>query len=86
MLERLKDETYLEYDGVTIDSIVRSMIPDFENYSKRNVDVTKPIATHYIQVPGLRADPTKRFLTGKVTMIKCVNKVENEGTKPKNIS
>ena len=41
LVTRLRDETYLEVHGQTIQSIVDAHIVKFENKSKRDFDVTK---------------------------------------------
>ena len=68
MLERLKDEKYLEKDGLTIQSIVDREMVDFENKMKRNLDVTKKLVTEVVWIQGLKAnhDREKRFLTNRM--------------------
>jgi len=54
--ERLKHETYLFHNGVTKESIVRELIPKFEEDYKRRVDINSRCPTHGIYIAGLRAD------------------------------
>lgn len=62
LLERLADETYLERNGETRESIVRHLVPTFEDYDKRSKDITKRPGGRF-KVPGLLGDQ-QRDLTG----------------------
>ena len=55
VLERLKDETYLDRFGETRKHLVDYLMRDFEGIHKRKIDITKrPI--HRERIPGLKGD------------------------------
>ncbi|RYP47954.1 hypothetical protein DL768_006109 [Monosporascus sp. mg162] len=61
--QRLKDEKYLEKDGITIDGIVETiMMNEFEYRCKRSFDITVP-NQHYkaFACEGLKEDKSKGF-------------------------
>lgn len=62
LLERLKDEVYLDQMGETRESIIRHLIPDFEDYDKRNRDIAKRPSSR-IKILGLLGD-NRRGLSG----------------------
>ncbi|KUJ10085.1 uncharacterized protein LY89DRAFT_597110 [Mollisia scopiformis] len=51
---RLKEETYLEGNGNTLDSFVDDVMVRFETYEKRNKDIMGRPSTQ-IKIPGLKA-------------------------------
>ncbi|KAE8441601.1 hypothetical protein EG329_004650 [Mollisiaceae sp. DMI_Dod_QoI] len=55
LLAKLAEETYLEVNGNTLESIVNNQLPDFEGYLKRRKDVYEN-PTARILIPGLRGD------------------------------
>jgi hypothetical protein len=63
LLYRLRDETYLERNGITLESIVSKLAAlNFENYGKKKIDIYKLPDGAY-EIPNLRGDKT-RGLTG----------------------
>ncbi|CAG8974761.1 hypothetical protein HYALB_00000372 [Hymenoscyphus albidus] len=58
VLERLADEDYLDIQGLTRETIVKQLVPDFENYDKRYKDITKRPAGS-LRIPGLRGDMSR---------------------------
>lgn len=61
-LHRLRDETYLEDNGASLESIVNRLIPKFEIEDKTKIDFTKGPAFNYY-IATLRGDEG-RGLTG----------------------
>jgi hypothetical protein len=59
-LEKLAGETYLEDNGNTLEAIVQGTIYTFENYVKRNIDVTKNTSGR-VKIDGLRGDRQRGF-------------------------
>ncbi|KAF4339125.1 hypothetical protein FBEOM_6945 [Fusarium beomiforme] len=68
LMNKLKDEKYLEEGSQTINGIVEQiMIRDFESRIKRSFDVFNPAAKQ-ISISGLRDNPEKGFRHGLVTV------------------
>ena len=68
-MERLKDETYLERDGFTIEGMVDVEVLVFENRMKRTMDITSlRMPLEAIIFHGLRQDARKRFGANRVLM------------------
>jgi len=63
LLLRLRDEHYLERDGQSLDSIVSSFIPAFENHHKRRKNIMERPSLR-LRIPGLKGDK-ERGLVGK---------------------
>jgi hypothetical protein len=61
-LERLAGETYLEDNGNTLETIVQGTIYTFENFVKRNIDVTDNPSGR-VKINGLLGD-RRRGLVG----------------------
>lgn len=55
LLQRLKDDHYLEDRGETRETLVNYCIPDFEKIHKRTKDPKKNLTTK-IRIPGLKGD------------------------------
>jgi hypothetical protein len=69
LMKRLKDETHLEGEGFTIQSIVDAEVVQFENKTKRTLDVTdKRMPTEKITIRGLKEDQEKGFANHRVLM------------------
>ncbi|CAG8983994.1 hypothetical protein HYALB_00009003 [Hymenoscyphus albidus] len=59
---RLKDEDYLERNGISIRSIVDTEVVKFENNIKRKIDIIRPTSVfEFVEIQDLRADPRKNF-------------------------
>lgn len=54
-MEKLADEHYLEANGDTLESIVKSLVPNFEDFDKRNKDISKSPSSR-LRIPGLKSD------------------------------
>jgi hypothetical protein len=67
-MNRLKDETYLETRGFTIDGIVDAAMIEFENRTKRTLDVTTNVKTSAVPIQGLLASKEKKFRDHRVIM------------------
>ncbi|KUJ10098.1 uncharacterized protein LY89DRAFT_675587 [Mollisia scopiformis] len=62
LLKRLANEDYLDTNGETRESIVRHLVPNFENHDKRSKDISRRPCSR-IKIPGLRGD-RERGLSG----------------------
>jgi hypothetical protein len=70
---RLKVEKYLETRGFTIDGIVDAAMVEFENRTKRTLDITKTLFPDYaVPIQGLLASEPKSFRDHRVIMQRYV--------------
>jgi hypothetical protein len=69
LLDRLKDETYLEKNGKTIKSIVEAKVIEFENGEKRRINTAKErFGVESVYIDDLRKDESKRFRGNKLSI------------------
>ena len=69
MKSRLKDEDNLRTRGFTIDGIVDAAMVEFENRTKRTLDITKtPFPDYAVPIQGLVASKLKNFRDHRVIM------------------
>lgn len=67
---RLKNEKYLEENGETLDSIIDSLVVDFERQSKKRMDEMKvgPQEVFRVKIPGLRENKKRGFEAGRLIL------------------
>ena len=63
ILERLSDERYLDRKGETRKSIVRHLVPNFEDFDKRTKDIAK-MPRNRIHISGLVGDEDRAATSG----------------------
>jgi hypothetical protein len=69
LTERLAGEDYLETNNLTINGIVDMKVVDFENKTKRSMDVTsRNREAEQIWIQGLRLNGQKRFKSNRLTL------------------
>lgn len=61
VLKRLADECYLEDNGDTLESIVKGLLPNFEDFDKRIKDIYKRPSAR-LKIPGLLGDKRRNLV------------------------
>jgi hypothetical protein len=75
LLDRLRDETYLEKNGKTIKSIVEAKVIKFENGEKRTINTVKErFGLERVYIDDLEEDKAKRFTQNRVSISRYATK------------
>lgn len=64
VFKRLADESYLEDNGDTLESIVKGLLPNFEDFDKRIKDIYKRPSAR-LKIPGLLGDKRRNLIGSK---------------------
>lgn len=76
LLDRLRDETYLEKNGKTIRSIVEAKVIEFENGEKRRINTVKErFGLERVYIDDLEGDKAKRFTPNRLSISRYATKI-----------